>query len=83
MAIFEKRAAMGIPDLKARLVRKILETNDKEVLNEIFRLLDSGNKDFYKNLTDDQKAEIELGLRQIKNGENIDLATFLKKETHH
>ncbi len=70
---------MGIPDLKARLVRKILETNDKEVLNEIYRLLDSGNKDFYKNLTDDQKAEIELGLRQIKNGETISLDDFLKR----
>ncbi len=62
IAIFEKSAIMGIPDLKARLVRKILETNDKDVLNEIYRLLDSGNNDFYKNLTDDQKAEIELGL---------------------
>jgi hypothetical protein len=70
---------MGIPDLKARLVRKILETNDKEVLNEIYRLLGSGNKDFYKNLTDDQKAEIELGLRQIKNGETISLDDFLKR----
>jgi hypothetical protein len=70
---------MGIPDLKARLVRKILETNDQDLLNEVYELLDSTNGDFFENLTDGQKSEIELGLKQIKNGETISLDDFLKR----
>jgi len=66
MAIFEKSAVMGVPDLKATLVRKILETNDKNLLDEIFQMLDSSKSNFYESLTADQKAEIELGLKQIK-----------------
>ena len=70
---------MGIPDLKAGLIRKILETNDKDILNQVYQLLETEKSDFYESLTSDQRAEIELGLRQIKNGETISLEDFLKK----
>jgi len=79
ITIFEKSTTMGIPELKAGLIKKILETNDTDILNDVYRLLDTGKSDFYENLTADQRAEIELGLKQIRNGETISLEDFLKK----
>ena len=68
---------MGIAELKAGIVRRLLETNDKDLLNQVFRLLNDQRSDFYENLTDDQQSEIELGLRQIERGETISLSRIL------
>ncbi len=72
---------MDIQSIKSELVRGILQTNSKELLNKLYSTLkaESIESDFWTELTDAQKAEVELGLKQIKNGDYIEFEDFLKK----
>ena len=72
---------MDIQSIKSELVRGILQTNSKELLNKLYSTFkaESIESDFWTELTDAQKAEVELGLKQIKNGDYIEFEDFLKK----
>jgi hypothetical protein len=72
---------MDIQSIKSELVKGILQTNSKELLNKLYSTFKAESKevDFWYELTDAQKAEVELGLKQIKNGEYIEFDDFLKK----
>ncbi|MAY84347.1 MAG: hypothetical protein CMP59_09475 [Flavobacteriales bacterium] len=72
---------MDIQSIKSELVKGILQTNSKELLNKLYSTFkaESTEVDFWNELTDAQKAEVELGLKQIKNGEYIEFDDFLKK----
>jgi hypothetical protein len=63
---------MNIQTLKLELVKKILDINSPEILNSIHSALTQGDKDFWLDLTDDQKKEIAIGRRQVEKGETID-----------
>ena len=62
---------MDIQTIKSELVKGILQTNSKELLDKLYSTFKAESKevDFWNELTDAQKAEVELGLKQIKNGE--------------
>ncbi|MEQ8907549.1 MAG: hypothetical protein RIC95_00020 [Vicingaceae bacterium] len=72
---------MDIQSIKSELVKGILQTNSKELLNKLYSTFkaESVETDFWTELTDAQKAEVELGLKQIKNGDYIEFEDFLKK----
>jgi hypothetical protein len=72
---------MDIQSIKSELVKGILQTNSKELLNKLYSTFKAENveTDFWTELTDAQKAEVELGLNQIKNGDYIEFEDFLKK----
>ncbi|KAB2814219.1 hypothetical protein [Phaeocystidibacter luteus] len=72
---------MDIQSIKAELVKGILQTNSKELLDKLYSTFKAESKgvDFWNELSDEQKSEIEIGLNQIKNGESIELEEFLKK----
>ena len=72
---------MDIQSIKSELVKGILQTNSKELVNKLYSTFkaESTEVDFWNELTDAQKAEVELGLKQIKNGEYIEFDDFLKK----
>jgi len=72
---------MDIQSIKSELVKGILQTNSKELLNKLYSTFKAESKevDFWNELTDAQKAEVELGLKQIKNGDYIEFDDFLKK----
>jgi len=72
---------MDIQSIKSELVKGILQTNSKELLNKLYSTFkaESIESDFWTELTDAQKAEVELGLKQIKNGDYIEFEDFLKK----
>ncbi|MBT3424697.1 MAG: hypothetical protein HOD63_13835 [Bacteroidetes bacterium] len=72
---------MDIQALKLELVRQILDLDSKEVLTKLFQTLKKSNKDFWLDLSESQKAEIELGLKQIENGETIEWEEFVKNNT--
>lgn len=63
---------MDIRALKIELVKQIIESESKELLDKIYSALKREEKDFWNELTDDQKEEVEIGRRQVRNGETED-----------
>lgn len=63
---------MDIQALKIELVKQILASESKELLDNIHSALKIEEKDFWNELTDDQKEEVEIGRRQVSNGETED-----------
>jgi hypothetical protein len=66
---------MTAPELKKRLIRKINQTQNNELLEEMYRLIanEDTHNDIYE-LSDEQKTAVEEGQLQFKNGQ------FLKSE---
>ncbi|MFO7845581.1 MAG: hypothetical protein R6V27_03395 [Balneolaceae bacterium] len=65
--------------LKIKLTRLILETESTELLERLLAELKSENKDFWLDLSEDQKTEIEISRKQIKNGETEDWDSIIKR----
>ena len=63
---------MDIQALKIELVKQILDSESKELLDKIYSALKREEKDFWNELTDDQKEEVEIGRRQVRNAETED-----------
>jgi hypothetical protein len=70
---------MDIQTLKIELVKQILELDSKESLDKVYAILKREEKDFWLELTDDQKIEIEIGRSQIKNSETEEWQTVLER----
>ena len=70
---------MDTKTLKIELTRLILETENPEVLNRVFNDLKKERTDFWQDLSDDQKAEVEISRKQVKNGETEDWDSIIKR----
>ncbi|KAF2334462.1 hypothetical protein [Flavobacterium daemonense] len=66
--------------LEKREVMNILEsTDDISIILAVKKLLTKKKKDWWDDLTDAQKEEIEEGERQIERGEFIEYEEMMKK----
>jgi hypothetical protein len=66
---------MNTAELKNQLHKLIVETDDLDVLTKIqsyFGQLKSNNSDWWDELGDSAKKEIEEGVQQADNGDLID-----------
>ena len=79
MIIFDKTEIMGLQSLKLELVRQILDVENESVIAKLFQTLQKEQKDFWTELSDAQRREVELGLNQIEKGETEDWDDFLKR----
>lgn len=71
---------MDIHAEKNLLIKMILETDDISLLNKVKLFFASSNKkDFWHELTKEQKAEIEAGIEDIDNGKFVDYNSFMLK----
>ena len=70
---------MDIQALKLELVKYILESESKELLDKVYSTLKIEENDFWNELTESQKKEVEIGLKQIESGETEDWEDFLKR----
>ena len=70
---------MSIHALKGKLVNAILKTHSEKLIRDLYSVLEKEENDFWLDLTEDQKKEVELGLDQIKKGETVSLEDFLKQ----
>jgi hypothetical protein len=70
---------MDTKTLKIELTRLILETENPELLNRVFNDLKKERTDFWQDLSDDQKAEVEISRKQVKNGETEDWDSIIKR----
>ncbi len=60
---------MSIIEMKKELIEKIQSTNDDAVLEEVYRLLEINlDEDDVIEFTEEQKAMIDIGLKDIKEG---------------
>ena len=70
---------MNIELEKSELMKLLAETNDESVLASIKKIFTTKKKDFWDELTEEQKFEIEEGDRQIERGEFILYEDLMKK----
>jgi predicted transcriptional regulator len=70
---------MDIQFEKSELMKKLAETNDISIIEAIKNIFKSEKKDFWDDLTQEQKDEIEEGDRQIERGEFVDFEEFIQR----
>ncbi|REG96205.1 hypothetical protein [Flavobacterium aquicola] len=70
---------MDIQFEKSELMKKLEATNDISIIEAIKKIFKSEKKDFWDELTQEQKDEIEEGERQIERGEFVLYEDLMKK----
>ena len=59
---------MNIPLEKLELIKMLLETNDESVIASIKNVFTSKKKDWWEELSEEQRFEIEESEREIERG---------------
>jgi hypothetical protein len=63
---------MTVKELKKRLVEKINQTQDNEILEEMYRLITNEEADnFVYELSDEQLSAVEEAQNQFRNGQYL------------
>ncbi|HEY1195455.1 hypothetical protein [Flavobacterium sp.] len=70
---------MDIQLEKLELIKLLADTENPAILKSIRKIFKKEQKDWWDDLTDEQKAEIEEGERQIERGEFILYEDMMKK----
>jgi len=70
---------MDIQTTKIELAKIILSIENTEFIEKIKNFISKEKKDFWNDLNQSEKAEIELGLKQLEKGERTSYDDFLKK----
>lgn len=70
---------MDIQLEKLELIKMLADTEDPAIILSIRKIFKTEKKDWWDDLTEEQKEEIELGLRQVENGEVSDFNDFIEK----
>lgn len=70
---------MDIQALKLELVKQIIASESKELLDKMYATIKGDEKDFWLEMTEDQKEEVEIGRRQAQNGETEDWDSVLER----
>ena len=60
---------MNIQLEKLEIIKMLVETNDSSIITSIMNIFKSEKKDFWDELTDEEKFEIEESDREIDRGE--------------
>jgi len=70
---------MDIQLEKLALIKMLAETENPSIIKDIKKIFQGEKKDWWEDLNDDQKAAIEEGLDDIKNGRVVSYEE-MKKE---
>ena len=70
---------MDIQFEKLELMKKLEATNDISIIEAIKNIFKSEKKDFWEELTQEQRDEIEEGERQIERGEFVLYEDLMKQ----
>jgi hypothetical protein len=70
---------MNIELEKSELMKLLSETNDESIIASIRKIFSAEKKDWWDELTEEQKFEIEEGDRQIERGEFVLYEDLMKK----
>ncbi len=70
---------MSIATTKVELAKRLLNTNNKSIINYIKAIFETQSTDWWEELPDEVKASIEKGLKQSEKGETIPHTQVMKK----
>lgn len=70
---------MDLQTSKLELVKMIVNIDNQNIINKLLMVLKSEEEDFWLELSDQDRQEIELGINQLDSGQRISLDDFLKK----
>ena len=63
---------MDIEATKLELIQLVLQTQKKSVLEQVKSVFEAQSGDWWDDLTDQDKKEIELGLQDLENENVVD-----------
>ncbi|RKS13005.1 hypothetical protein [Flavobacterium sp. 120] len=64
---------MDIQSEKLELIKMLLETDDKTIIEAIKNIFKAQKKDVWKELSPEQKEEIDLEILEANRGDQVDL----------
>jgi predicted transcriptional regulator len=70
---------MNIQLEKLELMKQLLETENPSIIEAIKAIFKKEKKDFWDELTQEQKEEIELGIAEADAGNVVDFNEFIAK----
>jgi hypothetical protein len=70
---------MSIATIKLDLAKKIMDTNDKELIGYIKAIFDGQSENWFEELPVDVQASVERGLAQSEKGEGRPHAEVMTK----
>jgi hypothetical protein len=70
---------MDIQLEKLELIKMLAETNDSDIILSIKKVFATEKKDFWDELSEEQKFEIEESEREYERGEYVNFEEFIKK----
>lgn len=70
---------MNIEFEKIELMKLLSETNDESIIDSIKKIFTTKKKDFWDELSEEQKNAIEEGLEDVKNGNVTSWDDFINK----
>jgi hypothetical protein len=70
---------MDIQATKLELVKLIVNIENGKVIDKLLRVLKSEKEDFWLELSEIEKEEIQIGIKQLDSGNRISIDDFLAK----
>jgi predicted transcriptional regulator len=70
---------MDIQLEKLELIKMLVETDDQSIIESVKKIFSSNKKDFWEELSQEQRDEIEESDRQIDRGEFVLFEDVMKK----
>lgn len=70
---------MDIQASKIELAKMILDLEDSKLIEKVRKLITKEKRDFYDELSEDQKLEVQFGIDQLDNSERVSWEDVLKK----
>lgn len=70
---------MDLQTSKIELVKIILEIENFELIKNLTEILKKKEKDFWSELTIEEKEEIKLGIEQLDKGKRVSFEEMLRK----
>ena len=64
---------MNLQSEKLELIKMLLETNDKDIIESIKNIFKSEKKNVWKELSPEEQEEIDLGIQEANRGDQVDL----------
>ena len=64
---------MDIQSEKLELIKKVLKTDDKAIIEALKSIFKTQKKDVWKELSPEQQEEIDLGILEANRGDQVDL----------
>ncbi len=79
MTPISNETVMDIELEKLELIKLLEATNDVTIIASIKKIFNASKKDFWEELTQEQRDQIEESEREIERGEFVDFDEFIQK----